>query len=128
MLRAGSARDSLAVEKSYNQDGVAFSVYVAKGPDRFKLRFPINISPYMSLRELLRQSCITELECLEDLWMSGDLADREGTHILSYEKLYDLDPDIRRGLGLPECATVDVSRCTVSGFFDSNRPVRLTLS
>ncbi|MDI6893800.1 MAG: DEAD/DEAH box helicase [Bacillota bacterium] len=109
MLRLGSTRDALGIQRSYKQDGVAFAIHVTKGTDRVTLCFPINFGPYMSLRDLLRQSCITQLECLEDLWMSGELADREGAYILSYDKLYGLDPEVRRGLGLPERAGVDVS-------------------
>ncbi|MBC7339253.1 MAG: DEAD/DEAH box helicase [Firmicutes bacterium] len=109
MLRLGPTRDALRVEKSYEWDGVAFTICVTSGADRVTLRFPIDFRPHMSLRDFLRQSCLTQLECLEDLWMSGELVEREGAYVLPYEKLDALDPEIRRTLALPEPADVDVS-------------------
>lgn len=109
MLASRSTPNVVQVLKRYQRDGVAFTIQVAQGRERMALRFPIHFTPYMSLRDFLRQRCIAQLECLEDLWSSGELTERERAYVLPYEKLADLDPDMSRILEVPRPASLDVS-------------------
>ncbi|GGK31636.1 hypothetical protein GCM10010965_25590 [Caldalkalibacillus thermarum] len=63
------------------------------------LHFPLRLS-IAELRS--RPSTIAQLELLEELWDSGYLQEESQSYFLHYDYLYELEPEERGLLGLPE--------------------------
>ena len=103
--------DLLSVVRDFDVKGVAFEIFISseQGGSRKAITFPVTQMP-LSVQALLLQKELPKLYVLQELWMNSMLAEEEpkGCYVLDYDKIDDLEPEVREILDIPEREKVEV--------------------
>ncbi len=106
------------MKKEYIKDGIAFS-----SDGRAKLQFPLNIKD-KAYRQSFKNQEWERYAILEQLWIEGCIEEsREGTYVLPYKAIYDIDDEDRELIGIPS-HSVELKVSEIGNIGSSNYKIR----